>query len=84
MAILRLAEASQLYDAVSDPLLKPALLEFIEHQKIMHMAVLLRAVRQNDRDTMKEARCAGIVEAYENLMLDLEDFARKKLDEAKQ
>jgi len=82
--MLGLAEASQLHDAVSDPLLRPALLDFIEHQKLIYMAGLLRAVRQPSRDTMKEARFAGMVEAYENLMGDLEIFARKKLDEAKQ
>lgn len=48
------------------------------------MALLLRAVRKPTRDTMQEARYAGMVEAYENLMMDLESFARKKLDEAKQ
>lgn len=48
------------------------------------MVLLLRAVRQQTRDTMREARIAGLCEAYENGLPDLTAFARKALEEAKQ
>ncbi len=33
------------------------------------------AVQQSSRDTMKEARLAGMAEAYTNAMMDLQKFA---------
>ena len=41
--------------------------------------MLLSAVRQNVRDTMKEARLAGKVEAYEDLLRELKLFAEESL-----
>lgn len=43
--------------------------------------MLVQLVRQDERETMKEARLAGCVEVYENLMNDLERFAEKQLRE---
>lgn len=47
------------------------------------MELLLRAVRQSIRDTMKEARLAGKVEAYEDSLRDLERFAQEQIRSAK-
>jgi hypothetical protein len=46
--------------------------------------MLLRAVRQTMRDTMKEARIAGKVEAYEECLAELQQFAKEQLQEAAQ
>ena len=46
--------------------------------------MLLSAVRQNVRDTMKEARLAGKVEAYENALRELQRFATEQLKNATQ
>lgn len=81
---LRLSEAQQLYEGVQDPLLRPALIAFFEERQKIEMVALLNAVRQPVRDTMKEARFAGMVEAYENALTDLEYFAKQQLGAAKQ
>jgi hypothetical protein len=81
---LRLAEAQQLFDALDDPLIKPALEEFFREQKEIHTDMLLSAVRQSVRDTMKEARLAGKVEAYEDNYRDLRRFAEQQLRGASQ
>lgn len=46
--------------------------------------LLLSAVRQGVRDTLKEARLAGKVEAYESTLRDLELFAKTQLELAAQ
>lgn len=76
---MRLAEAQQLYDGLNDPLLSAALIAFYEKQKADHLAMLLSAVRQSLRDTMKEARLAGKVEAYEDSLSDMQRFAEEQL-----
>jgi len=45
--------------------------------------MLLRAVRQPIRDTMKEARLAGKVEAYEDSLRDMIQFAQEQMQGAK-
>jgi hypothetical protein len=68
---------------LQDPLFRPALQAFFEQQKQEHTELLLRAVRQSIRDTMKEARLAGKVEAYEDSLRDLERFAQEQIRSAK-
>lgn len=41
--------------------------------------MLLSAVRQSVRDTMKEARLAGKVEAYEDSLQELRRFSEEQL-----
>jgi hypothetical protein len=79
---LRLTEAQQLHEALNDALLRPALIAFFEEQQAVAMSMLVRAVRQPSRDTMREARFAGQVEAYENALADLEHFAKEQLKTA--
>lgn len=57
---------------------------FFETAKQEHMEQLLTAVRHSGRDTMKEARLAGKVEAYENSLRDLQQFAKEQLKGAGQ
>ena len=83
-ASLRLAESQQLYDGLTDPLLKPALEQFFEEQRQETLDALVTAVRQSVRDTMKEARLAGKVEVYENVFGELRRFAEKQLREVSQ
>jgi len=44
--------------------------------------MLLRQIRQKDRDTMKEAALAGKVDVYETLWAELQHFAARALKEA--
>lgn len=81
---LRLAESQTLYEALNDALFRPSLEAFFNEQRQEHIEMLLLAVRQSIRDTMKEARLAGKVEAYENALRDLEHFAKKQLEQAAQ
>jgi hypothetical protein len=81
---LRLAEAQQLIDAVNDPLLRPALVEFFDSQRKEALDELVKAVRKRVRDTMHEADLAGKVDAYENAMAELQRFAEKQIREATQ
>lgn len=76
---LRLAEAQQLYEALDDPLLRPALDAFFHDRRIETLDMLLQAVRHPVRDTMKEARLAGKVEAYESALTELKHFAAESL-----
>lgn len=76
---MRLAESQQLYDALSDPLLRPALEEFFAKQREENITNLLHAVQQHSRDTMKEARLAGKVEAYEETLSQMQRFAEEQL-----
>ena len=78
---MRLAEAQQLLEGLNDSLLRPALEEFFAKQKEDRLDSLVRAVRQNVRDTMKEANLAGQAEVYEHIMSDLERFAERSLRE---
>jgi hypothetical protein len=68
---------------LQDPLFRPALEAFFSEQRKEHIELLLRAVRQSVRDTMKEARLAGKVEAYEDSLRDLERFAQEQIRSAK-
>lgn len=79
---LRLAEAQQLYDAINDPLLAPALKAFFEDHRQNTINQLLSSVRQSVRDTMKEAKLAGKEEAYANAMDDLKLFAQRQMKDA--
>jgi hypothetical protein len=74
-----LAARQLLYDGTNDPLLVAALEEFFAEQARIRTNELLHAVRQHVRDTMKEARLAGMVEAYESALEDLRRYAEKKL-----
>lgn len=80
MAILPLAEAQQLHDALGDPLCRPALEEFIRTNAAERMERLTQMVCSQNRDTHKESQMAGQIEAYENLMSSLELFAKKNLE----
>lgn len=79
-----LSEAQQLFDAVNDPLLNIALTKFFDEQKQQSTEMLLSAVRQSVRDTMKEARLAGKVEAYDNCLSEMRHFAQEQLRSAAQ
>lgn len=79
-----MAESQTLYEALNDALLRPALEAFFEEQRQDNIKLLLSAVRQTVRDTMKEARLAGKVEAYEDALAELQHFAKKALEEASQ
>lgn len=76
---LRLAEAQQLYDGLNDPLLRAGLLAFFENQKKDLRESLLSAVRQHQRDTMKEARLAGKEESYDECLREMQRFAEESL-----
>jgi hypothetical protein len=82
--MLRLAEAQQLHDGLEDALLRPALDAFFRDQRLIHLDMLLQAVRSPGRDTMKEARLAGKVEAYETALSELTRFAKDQLRKASQ
>jgi hypothetical protein len=56
---------------------------FFSGQKEECTRMLLSAVRQSVRDTMKEARLAGKVEAYEDCLRELQRFAEEQLRNAK-
>lgn len=64
--------------------MRPAIEAFFAEAKEEHTEMLLSAVRQSVRDTMKEARLAGKVEAYENSLRELRRFAEEQLRSAKQ
>ena len=81
---LRLAEGQQLYDALQDPLFRPALVQFFTEQKDLYLEALVHAVQQSVRDFYKESRLAGKVEAYENALSELQRFAERQLREASQ
>jgi hypothetical protein len=83
-AQLRLAESQTLYDAINDPLFRPALEAFFVQRKEQSVELLLSAVRKSVRDTMWEARLAGKVEAYEDTLRELETFAREQIENASQ
>jgi hypothetical protein len=57
---------------------------FFEQQKRDTVEMLLSAVRHAIRDNQKESRLAGKVEAYENTLRELEQFAREQLQVATQ
>ncbi|HXF14696.1 MAG TPA: hypothetical protein VN517_16185 [Terriglobales bacterium] len=82
--MLRLAEASTLFDALEDPLFRPALEGFFGEQKRGVLEHLLTAVRRSNRDTMAEARLAGKAEVYDEIMGDLLRFAEKNVRESTQ
>ncbi len=63
-------------------MLRPALEQFFAEQKRETVELLLSAVRHSIRDTMKESRLAGKIEAFENCLHDLEAFAKQQLERA--
>lgn len=79
---LRLSEAQVLNDAIHDPLCGLALREFVRSQYEAHVDLLLRALRQQERDTMKEAALAGKIDAYETMLEELKYFSQRMLKEA--
>jgi hypothetical protein len=83
-ALLRLSESQLLLEALSDPSIRPALESFFSEQRTDTIELLLKAVRLSVRDTMKEARLAGKVEAYENTLREMEHFAKEQLQMAAQ
>jgi hypothetical protein len=66
-----------------DPLFRPALEAFFDEKRQDYQEQLLSAVLQPIRDTMKEARLAGRVKAYEDSLRDLERFAQEQIRSAK-
>ncbi len=82
--LLRLSEAQTFHDALHDPFIAAGLEAFFQQAKDEHTEMLLSAVRQNVRDTMKEARLAGKVEAYENSLRELQRFSEEQLQGASQ
>ena len=81
---LRIAEAQQLFDALSDPLVRPALIAFFHQEHTEQLRQLVQAIRLPERDTMKEAQLAGKVEVYETALSGLEHFAEEQLRVASQ
>jgi hypothetical protein len=81
---LRIAEAQQLADALSDPLLRPGLIAFFHQEQAEGLRQLVQAIRLPERDTMKEAQLAGKVEVYETALSGLEHFAEDQLRQASQ
>jgi hypothetical protein len=63
-------------------LVRPGLEAFFEEQCAAHVDLLLRALRQKDRDTMKEAAIAGKIDAYETALSELQHFATRQIKEA--
>ena len=84
MSVLRLAEAQTLFEALNDSLFRPSLETFFAEKKQEHTEMLLRAVRLSIRDTMKEARLAGMVQAYEECLGEMQRFAKEQLQEVRQ
>jgi len=58
--------------------------EFLRQQHAAHIDMLLRQIRQRERDTMKEAALAGKVDVFETLWMELEHFSKRALKEATQ
>lgn len=77
---MRLAEAAQLVEALSDSLLRPALEEFVQTQRMASLNDLMRSVRMREREPMKESFIAGKVEAYETLLTLMDAFAKEQLE----
>ena len=75
-------EAQQLWDGLNDPNLKAALEKFFSTQAGERVMRLLRQIRATPRDHDKEAELVGYIEACENGMEDLRDFAKKSLETA--
>lgn len=73
-----MAEATQLRDGLQDPLLRPALESFFAEQRERALDDLKTAVMQHTRDTYKESRIAGRADAFERIMGELDDFARRQ------
>lgn len=71
-----------MFDALTDPLFKPALKAFLKEQREEYLKELLQAVRMPERATLKEAFIAGKVEAYESFVSEVEKFAAKALNDA--
>lgn len=81
---LRLAESQTLFEALNDPLFRPALEAFFAEKKQDTIEMLLSAVRQSVRDNQKESRLAGQIEAYDNTLREMEHFAKEQLQKASQ
>ena len=81
---LHLSQAQLLHEALNDPALRPSLEAFFAEQRQENIEMLLSAVRHSIRDNQEESRLAGKIEAYENTLRELEQFARKQLEEASQ
>lgn len=79
---MRLSEAQQLSEGLSDVLLRPALGEFLRSQAQAHTDMLLNQIKLRDRDIMKEARLAGQIDVYETFLSEIEHFSRRMLKEA--
>ena len=79
---LRLAEAQILWDVLHDPSFRIALQTFLNQQQQDLTGDLVNAIRQNQRDTMKEAQLAGQLQAYESILIQLEKFAEQNVNEA--
>lgn len=79
---MRLSEAQQLSEGLSDVLLRPALEEFSRSQAQAHTDMLLNQIKLRDRDIMKEARLAGQIDVYETFLSEIEHFSRRMLKEA--
>lgn len=82
MANLRISEAQFIYEAVQEPVFRQCLRAFFNSQHEEHIGMLLRQIRQQNRDVMKEAALAGKIDAYETAFSELEFFAQRMLKEA--
>lgn len=71
-------------EALSDPLLRPALEEFVKEMRADMLNDLMRAVRAGERHTHRESFLAGKVEVYESLLTLLDHYAKVELERSKQ
>jgi hypothetical protein len=71
-------------DVLNDPLFRPSLIAFCQQQQTEELRQLIQAIRQPERDTMREAQLAGKVEVYETIVSDLDRFAAEQLEKASQ
>ena len=76
---LRLSEAQQLLDGLSDPLLRPALQGFTRHRREELNVELFQEAKKREHDTKRISFLAGQIEAYEALLPELEKFAADQL-----
>ena len=80
--MLRQAQAITLQSALNDQFLRESLQEFFSQQAGMEMQALHTAVLKGTRDIHKESRIAGAIDAYQSGFSQLEEFARRSIQEA--
>ena len=72
-------EAVTLDAALRDPEVRLALKEFVIRQSMEYTRLCVNEVRKSQPDTLKAAQHAGRMDAYENLLSELDYFVANEL-----